>query len=133
MEVFIKSIIRNQSWLTMYFQFVAVGSAAIVIAPEYVRWAVWLLIVFIIGNLTKVFIRRVIGHPFLNVVAWPKIDEGEVAYHCMIFGVVPGVFILSLLFNILTFKWWGMAFGLVTGVILTMIISQFFSKKAIEP
>ncbi len=132
MEIFMKSLLRNPSWLSSYFRFVGIGSFAIIIVPENYRWAVWLLIVFVIGNLTKTFLKRVLDHPFLSVVAWPEVNEKEIAYNCMIIGLIPGVLILSILYNVLTFALWGIAFGVVTSIILIIVVAQFFSTRVIE-
>ncbi|MGM8215483.1 ABC transporter permease [Bacillaceae bacterium W0354] len=131
-ELFLKNVIRNQSWVLIYFQFIGAGVFTILIVPGKLKWGIWLLIVFVIGNVVRVFLKRVLDHPFLTVVSWPKVNQIKIAYHCLLVGLIPSSLILSILFGYLMFGLFGIVFGIVASAILSVVISRFFASKVVD-
>lgn len=127
-ELFIKSLLRNRSWLFLYFRYIGIGSMVILLVPGKIKWIAWIAMVFLMGNVVKGLLIRLFKHPFLSVVPWPELDEKVIVRKCIIIALLPGSLILSLIFGYINFSLIGLIFGLFTSVFLTFIAARLFQN-----
>lgn len=72
LEILLKSMLRNNSYLSMYFQLVILTIAAIIIVPLWIKWLAYLSFVYFFHYWLRALYRKMLANHFFDVIPYNK-------------------------------------------------------------
>ncbi|GEL77780.1 ABC transporter permease [Tenuibacillus multivorans] len=128
-EVFIKSLLRSKNWLLLYVQIVGFGVFGIVMFPFWLKWFMWIGMIFLIGNFLKTYWNKIWSHQFLDLVKWREVEPQKVSRHTFRIAIIPASLVLSAVLGYIILSYWGILFLPMIGLAIAFGVVEFFTKR----
>lgn len=124
-ELIIKSLIRNKTWIMMYFQIISVGFAAFWLIPVlWLKVIVYIILIAALYQFSSLIWLRVFSHSFFNLFSWSKVSYSP--KKCTYILMSPGVILLSSFLGYIIYSLPGLVISLVLGIFMMYIYIKIF-------
>ncbi|MDQ0337369.1 ABC-2 type transport system permease protein [Caldalkalibacillus uzonensis] len=123
-ELFSKTVLRNDAYVMMYIQLMLILGAAIILLPFWLKWGLWLLSYICLVYFISVVWKEMMRHPYLKTYPWKEKNIAKAYQKTVLYFLTPSFSLLGLLLGSLTFQWLGAVLLTLISVLLGVLMHR---------
>ncbi|WP_157213448.1 ABC transporter permease [Paenibacillus senegalensis] len=106
-EAYIKLFFRTPSDVELYLLVIGISLFVLLVVPLWMKWLMWLFLTWVVLYMAKLKVEDVQHIPIISVLSVEGTIVREGMGKAVAFIAVPGAALVSLLFGLMLFPWWG--------------------------
>ncbi|MDT3428470.1 ABC-2 type transport system permease protein [Paenibacillus forsythiae] len=123
----IKAFIRNPGHFKLYLQFSGVSAAAILIVPGMLKWAVCIVMVFLMASWLVSYWKVFAGEEFIALLPFTKERKADAGSLAVPILLLPFSLLCAAVASILLYGWWGLAVFIPAGAAIGIMAARVFT------
>ncbi|AIQ11116.1 ABC transporter permease [Paenibacillus durus] len=123
----IKAFIRNPGHLKLYLQFSGVGAVAVLIVPGMLKWAICVVLVFLMASWLVSYWKVFAGDEFIALLPFSKDRKADAGSLAVPILLLPFSILCAAVVSMPLYGWWGLAVFIPAGAAIGIMAARVFT------
>ncbi|KGE19491.1 ABC transporter permease [Paenibacillus wynnii] len=122
----IKALIRNPAHLKLYLSFTGVSLVAILIAPAFLKWIIFIVLTSLMTYWLFSFWSLFIEDDYIGILPFTKEQKAEAGSRAVPILLMPFAVLCSAVVCFSIYAWWGLVLFIPIGAAAGIMVSRIF-------